>query len=156
MNLVSMSCTVKSSGIASEISCHSLFNSERLLSTDYCNLYLSMGGCLHSRTAQRSAALWRASALVLKRRSWSWPLLLLYDHVLLVCQCIHNISQYHLTVQVKIGCPTGCMHSLNLSPSAQTVQHPLVLYAEQLTMQLALPLRVAHCLYSESGLFWAK
>ena len=96
MNLVSMSCTVKSSGIASEISCHSLFNSERLLSTNNCNLYLSMGGYLHSRTAQRSAALWRASALDLKRRSWAWPLLLLYDHVLLVCQCVHNMRSISL------------------------------------------------------------
>ena len=84
MNLVSMSCTIKSTGIVSEISCHSLFSSKPLLSINNCNLYLSMGGCLHSRTAQRSAALWRASALDLKRRSCSWPLMLLYDHVLCV------------------------------------------------------------------------
>ena len=27
-------------------------------------------------------------------------------------------GQYHLTIQVKLGYPTGCLHSLNLSPSA--------------------------------------
>ena len=67
-----------------------------------------------------------------------------------------NMRQYHLTIQVKLGCPTDWLTSLNLSPSAERVQHPLVLYAEQLTMLLALPLWVAHCLYSKSGLFWAK
>ena len=96
MNLVSMSCTIKSSGIVSEISCHSLFNSKRLLSTNNCNLYLSMGGCLHSRTAQRSAALWRASDLDLNRRLFPWPLLLLYDHVLLIRQCVHNMRSISL------------------------------------------------------------
>ena len=96
MNLVSMSCTIKSSGIVAEISCHSLVNIQRFLSINDCNLYLSMGGCLHSRTARRSAALWRASAFDLKRRSWSWPLLLLYDHVLLVCQCVHNMRSISL------------------------------------------------------------
>ena len=91
-----MSCTIKSSGIVSEISYHSLFNSQRLLSNNNCNLYLSMGGCLHSRTAQRSAALWRASDLDLNRRLFPWPLLLLYDYVLLVRQCVHNMRSITL------------------------------------------------------------
>ena len=55
-----------------------------------------MGGYLHSRTAQRSAALWRASALDLNRRALSWPLLLLYDHVLLIRQCVHNMRSISL------------------------------------------------------------
>ena len=53
------------------------FSSNYLFLSYNGNLYLSMGGYLHSRTAQRSAALWRASALDLNRRSLSWPLLLL-------------------------------------------------------------------------------
>ena len=57
-------------------------------------------------------------------------------------------GQYHLTIQVKLGCPTGCIYSLNLSPAAAKVHHPLVLYAAQLTQLLALPLWVPHCLYS--------
>ncbi len=96
MNLVSMSCTIKSSGSVSEISCHSLFISKYLLSINDCNLYLSMGDCLHSRATQRRAALWRASGPDLNRRLWSWPLLLLYDHVLLVCQCVHNMRSISL------------------------------------------------------------
>ena len=79
---------------------------------------------------------------------------------MIMCYATVNVytiwGQYHLTIQVKLGYPTGRLHSLNLSPSADRVQCPLVLYAEQLTMQLALPLWVAHCLYSKSGLFWAK
>ena len=55
-----------------------------------------MGGCLHSRTAQRSAALWRASDLDLNRRLFPWPLLLLYDYVLLVRQCVHNMRSITL------------------------------------------------------------
>ena len=65
-------------------------------------------------------------------------------------------SQCHLTVQVKIGCPTSWLNSLNLSPAAAKVHLPLVLYAALLTQLLAHPLWVSYCLYSKSGLFWAK
>ena len=80
------------------------------------NLYLSMGGYLHSCTAQRSAALRRASALDLNRRSLSCPRMLLYDHE--VNEFMRSRGQYHLTSQVKLGYPTGRLPSLNLSPSA--------------------------------------
>ena len=54
-------------------------------------------GYLHSHAAQRSAALWRASALDLKRRSWSWPLQLLYDHVLCVGVSMCTQSEVNIT-----------------------------------------------------------
>ena len=55
-----------------------------------------LGVSLHYHAAPRSAALWRASALDLKRRSCSWPLMLLYDHVLLVGQCVHKYEAISL------------------------------------------------------------
>ena len=91
-----MSCTIKSSGIVSEILCHSLFNSNVYCQCQSLQSLPSMGGCLHSRTAQRSAALRRASDPDLNRRLFPWPLLLLYDHVLLVGRCILNMRSISL------------------------------------------------------------
>ena len=144
----------------SKFLCHSLLQQK----IDYSRIISTISTFIrdaypHSYAAQRSAALWRVTASDLRRRSWSWPLQRLYDHM---CQCV-SVSmctqiwgQYHLTIQVKIGCPTGWLKSLNLSPGAARVHHPLVLYAALLTMLLAHPLWVPYCLYSKSGLFWAK
>ena len=72
--------------ISKKILCHSLLQQKidcsRLISTiSTFNQY----GFPRSSTAQRRAALWRASASDLRRRSGSWPLQCLYDHMTIPC-----------------------------------------------------------------------
>ena len=100
----------QSSKIFLEILSHSLLQRK----IDYSCLISTIStfiqdGYPRSSAAQCSSALWRVTASGLRRRSCSWPLQRLYHHI---CQCV-NVSmctqircQYHLTIQVKIGCPT--------------------------------------------------
>ena len=82
----------------SKILCHSLLQRKigyfRLIST--ISTFIR-DGYLHSYAAQRSAALRRATALDLRRRSWSWPLQLLYDHVLCVGVSMCTQSEVNIT-----------------------------------------------------------
>ena len=83
---------------------------------------------------------------------------------MLTCQCI-NVSmctlirrQYHLTIQVKISCPTDWLVSRNLGSNAAWVLSPprtVGRDADSVASSHSTPIRVLYCLYSESGLFWA-
>ena len=74
-----------------------------------------------------------------------------------VCQCVHNLRSISLDYPGQALLPNWLTKfSKPLSLTRRDYITPLVLHAEQLTMQLALPLWVAHCLYSKSGLFWPK
>ena len=82
----------------SKILCHSLLQRKigysRLISTISTFIW---GGYLLSYAAQRSAALQRATVLDLRQRSWSWPLQLLYDHVLCVGVSMCTQSEVNIT-----------------------------------------------------------
>ena len=94
----------QSSKIFLEILSHSLLQRK----IDYSCLISTIStfilyGSMRSSAAQRSSALWRVTASGLRRRSWSWPLLLYHK-----CRCVNvtlncqSISLCHLTNQVKI------------------------------------------------------
>ena len=139
------------------------YNGKSTMLVLYQNLYLYSVwiSALFRSATQRSSALWRATASGLRRRSCSWPLQRLYHHI---CQCV-NVSmctqircQYHLTIQVKIGCPTDWVVSRNLGSNAAWVLSPprtVGRDADSVASSHSTPIRVLYCLYSESGLFWA-
>ena len=125
------------------------------------NLYLYSVwiSALFCSAAQRSSALWRVAASGLRRRSCSWPLQLLCQHIYVNVSMYTLIRcQYHLTIQVKIGCPTDLVVSRNLgSNAAWVLSLPCTLGrdADSVASSHSTPIRVQYCLYSESGLFWA-
>ena len=135
----------------------SLTTDNRLVSSYINNLYLYSGwiSALFCLAAQRRSLAGlrprpQREVVILASVVSIWS----YDYPLSMFTQIRG--QCHLTVQVKIGCPTSWLNSLNLSPAAAKVHLPLVLYAALLTQLLAHPLWVSYCLYSKSGLFWAN
>ena len=69
---------------------------ENQLSPYYINNQYLYPWCLSALSRCTAPPLWRASAFDLKRRSCSWPLMLLYEHVLLVGQGVHNMRSISL------------------------------------------------------------
>ena len=83
---------------------------------------------------------------------------------MLMCPCVSASictlirCQCHLTIQVKIRCPTDWVESRNLGSNAAWVLPPPCTVgrdADSVASSHSAPIRVLYCLYSESGLFWA-
>ena len=146
----------------------SLFQSSEIFPWKSCvtvliiNSTFTLYGYPRSSAAQRSSALWRVTASGLRRRSCSWPLQRLCQHIchvfMYVSMCTLINRQYHLTIQVKIGCPTDWVESRNLGSNAAWVLSPPCTVgrdADSVASSHSAPIRVLYCLYSESGLFWS-
>ena len=110
-------------------------------------------------SAKRRAPVSSTSSL--RRRScasWSSSLVSICSHDYLLYLCITIRGQYHLTIQVKFGCPTDWVVLRNRWPYAAWMLSPTRTVgrdADSVASSHSAPIRVQYCLYSESGLFWA-
>ena len=95
------------------------YNRKSLFSSYYSNLYLYSGwvSALSRRAAQRRPLAGhrprpQTEVVILASTAAIWSCVM--------CRCVNVYTiwgQYHLTIQVKLGCPTDWLNSLNLSTS---------------------------------------
>ena len=119
------------------------------------------GGYSGPSTAPCRAMLRWSYASGLRRRScasWLSSVVSICSHDYPLYLCITIRGQYHLTIQVKFGCPTDWVVLRNRWPYAAWMLSPprtVGRDADSVASSHSAPIRVQYCLYSESGLFWA-